>query len=92
MNCRLTILEEVHSIPRGVTQGDQGRVQAEREELGHVFLSGSMGGVLWGSLAKAQSIQTKVSRVLVSSAEVLSKGHIRGKTLDVGATVDHKAW
>lgn len=51
-----------------------------------------MGGVLWGSLAKAQSIQTKVSRVLVSSAEVLSKGHIRGKTLDVRATVDHKAW
>lgn len=52
-----------------------------------------MGGVLCGSQAKANwSIQTQMSRVLVSSTGVLSKGHIRGRPWEVGETADHKSY
>lgn len=41
------ILEEVSGTPRGATLGSQGRVQTERQDLGHMPLLGS---VRWSAL------------------------------------------
>lgn len=46
---------------KGATQGSQDRVrQGEHQELEHMPLLGSTGGVLWGSHTKARLINAKV--------------------------------
>lgn len=62
--------------PREVKAGCR---QRECQDLGHIPLLGSVGGVLWGSLAKTNwSIQTKKSGVLINSMAILSKECTRG--------------
>ena len=60
-------------MPSGTVRGGQSRVQLEGEaqELVHMPLLGSVGGVLWDSQAKARLVnsnQKKKGGVLVSSA------------------------
>ena len=84
-------LEEVSRPPWGPAWGVQGKVQTERQDLGHMPLLGSTSGVLWDSVLRPDwSIQTK-SGLLVSSLGVLSKGYIRGSCWEVGETVITKA-
>ena len=48
-----------------------------------MLLLGSMGGVLWGFQVTVGLINSsQKSEVLVSPMGVLSKGHIRGQTVD----------
>lgn len=60
----LQVLEEIHSMPPGFTQGHQGIGQTERvgQNLGHVPLLRPTGGVLWSSLAKAELINSTSSK------------------------------
>ena len=53
-------------------------MQTERQALGHIPLSGSVGGVLWASQARAGLVNSsRKSGVLVRSTGVLSQGRIR---------------
>jgi len=45
----LQVLEKVPCRPPGAIWGDQGRVQRETQDPGHMPLLGFVGGVLWGS-------------------------------------------
>lgn len=52
--------------------------ERERQDLGQKPLLGSVGGALWGSLAKAETgLFRSEEQGLVSFTEVLSKGYIR---------------
>lgn len=52
--------------------------ERERQDLGQEPLLGSVGGALWGSLAKAETgLFRSEEQGLVSFTEVLSKGYIR---------------
>lgn len=47
-------------MPHGAMRGGQGRVQAERawQDLGHMSLLGSTGGIRWCSLAKSRLVNS----------------------------------
>ena len=52
--------------------------ERERQDLGQMPLLGSVGGALWGCLAKAETgLFRSEEQGLVSFTEVLSKGYIR---------------
>ena len=54
--------------------------ERERQDLGQKPLLGSVGGALWGSLAKAETgLSRSEEQGLVSFTEVLSKGYIRSR-------------
>lgn len=87
------VLEEVHGIPGGAPQGDEGRVQAgtARQDLGYMLLLGSVGGVCWGTWAKA--------RLVSSNPKELGFGKLcgrllrevqRGKPWEVGENAYHQ--
>ena len=61
------------------------KTERGRQDLGHMLLLGSVGGVLWGSWAKAElDSSNQKSRVLVSFVGVLSKGCIRRRQWEAG--------
>ena len=84
----LQVLWEVHPS----LQGPHGEIKAEcrqRQNLGHMPLLGSVGGVLWDSQAKAGLVNSKQkSRVLVS----YMGSHLRGWPWEAEETVDHKVY
>lgn len=43
---------------KGPHRGGQGRVQTDCQDLGHMPLLKSVGGVLWGSQAKAELVNS----------------------------------
>lgn len=75
---------------QGATQGCQGRAQTERQDLGHMLFLGSVGGVLWGSWAKARLFNSNwKSGVLVSSTGIISKG-TGGRPWELEESVSHQ--
>ena len=78
-------------MPPGVTEGGQGRVQTERQNLGHMPLLKSVGGVLWVSWARAGSVNSEQrSGVSISPTGVISKGHIRHTGTGRQGRIDHR--
>ena len=91
--CYSQVPEEVNSVPWGATWGSQGKVLAENKQqnLGHMLLLGSVGGVLWDSWAEAGLVTSNPKeQVLVSSPAVLSKQYTRGRSWEAGETVYYK--
>ena len=82
---------------KGPHKGGQGRVQADskQQDLGHTsffirICKWSAFGV--PGLRLDWSIQTKKSRVLVSSTGVLSKGHTRGRSWEARLFYCQRHW
>lgn len=78
-------------MPGGATQ----EVKAEyrqRQDLGHMPLSGSLGGVLWGSQARAGLVNSsQKSEIFISPYRGLISGaHKAYGHWKAGESVDHK--
>lgn len=71
------VLGEVHGISWGATWRGQGRVQAERQDLGRMPLLGPVSRLLWGSWAEVRLVNlNQKNGVLVRSMGVLPKGYV----------------
>ena len=69
----------------------EGCRQRARQDLGHLPLSGSIGGALWRPRAKTELVNSNQKEWGFGKLDgVLSKGHIRGRPWEVGKSVYDK--
>lgn len=64
-------------------------MQTERQDLGHVPLLGSVGGIIWGSQAKCGLVNSNQRTSDVNPCRVLSKWNT-WEGIGRQETVDHK--
>lgn len=87
------VLAEVHGTPGGALQGDEGRVQAgtARQDMGYMPLLGSIGGVFWGTWAKARLVSSNPKKLGFGKlCGRLLREVRRGKPWEVGENAYHQ--